>query len=129
MKNIYLFIATSKTGKNQITYSMDIWSEQENYEIPGKTICSHEDTERIAILTALCSFVSEYIEKDVKLVCCCKNKDIAFEWESEYKTDKHFAESTKNKDLWNKIANQVNSKHIGLVIKGNDSVLEELCKK
>ena len=129
MITLFLFIGVSRISDTKYLYSLNLFSEDENIELPGKNVYVNNN-EHYVVLTALNDFFHMLNDKKtkIKIVCCCNNNEAVFEWEKEYKVDKKFADSTKDKNLWQEIVKQIENSNIELILKGTDSIFEKLCK-
>lgn len=80
-----------------------------------------EQTIRMLTESPLCS-------SPVTLVCQLNDRNIEFEWNTEFREDRSFSVQTEDCDIWNRIVSLVQNNKIHLVIGRSESPLAGVCR-
>lgn len=91
-----------------------------------KPFCYKEKSEKEILLKSLISILHNF--KNMEIIFYSNNDQVSFEWEKEYKVEKHFSPNIKNLNEWNKIVEIVKKNNIELTIRGEDGVTSVLNK-
>ena len=93
------------------------------HRLPMITVTNPLLTEHKAVLLAMEKLVKGIDRDDIDITVYTNCEEIAFEWREEYRKDHVFCKSTEDQDLWRRLINYVEGKHIRFDIKGSESAL------
>lgn len=127
---IRVFIGISKI-KNNLRYATSLYINNQGYPLDPKTANNSWDNHKVT-LVAIRDILQELVnaKKDkYEVIYYCNDDLVSFEWEVQYKQDKHFTEQIKDVDVWQEIIKIIENHDISLTIRGKSNILEKMNKK
>ncbi len=127
MTTIYATLIANRNNDGYfMSKSTSIMLESENRDQCAVLKIEHSKTKshHYVVLTCLFELVnslSNSLEKDdnLQIVFYPSNRNVTFEWDEEYKKDGRFADSTRDREIWQRIVDIVESSSIELIISDN----------
>ena len=125
--HLRIVIGVSQT-KSLTTYAITVYSGNQFSQL--EPVSYQNITKHRAILFGLYKTLEDLLKigNFWEIDYYANDNFVSFEWETEYKCDHRFADSTKDQDIWAKIVKIVENNDIELNVHGEDNFIQKLNK-